>query len=488
MTIAVFTQGSILRHILVMTGANTITLLALVGSDLVDMYFLSQLGEQELAAAIGFSGILLFILTSVGMGLQIAVGALVAKAEGQRDRYQAKRLCTHTMLFAVLVTTLVTIPTWFSLEFLLSLLGARGHTLDLAVNYCRIVTLTAPVLVCGMCAIAALRAVGDARRSTFATLSAVVVTLILDPLLIIVFEMGIQGAAYTALVSRVVLMLVGLAVLSGVHRFLVGIDWSALRADIAAIAAIAGPAMLTTTATPIGSAYVVNIISAYGDSAVAGAATLERIMPVALSVIFGLSTAVGPIIAQNAGADRYDRVKKTINQAVWLDIVYVLVIWALLFLLRDVIITTFSAEGEAAYLISFSITYLSGFIMFMGMLFIAIAGFNNLSMASTATMFNLARVFAGLFPLVTLGSWWLGSAGVLAGESAAALLWGSCAFLVLRRRVKRMAKEHAKLTAAAPVVEDISPMAYSSGVSQMGAALETSNIQVQRPDNNSEAK
>ena len=72
---AVFVSGSIQKHILVMTTASAMGLVTLFTVDLVDMYFLSLLGEQELAAAIGFSGTLLFFLTAVSIGLQIAMGA-----------------------------------------------------------------------------------------------------------------------------------------------------------------------------------------------------------------------------------------------------------------------------------------------------------------------------------------------------------------------------------------------------------------------------
>ncbi len=75
---AVFLHGSTLRHVIIMTGASSIGLITLFAVDLVDMYFLSLLGQQELAAAIGFSGTLLFFLTAVSIGLQIAMGALVA--------------------------------------------------------------------------------------------------------------------------------------------------------------------------------------------------------------------------------------------------------------------------------------------------------------------------------------------------------------------------------------------------------------------------
>ncbi len=89
MTSAVFTQGSTLKHILVMTLASAVGLVTLFFVDLVDMYFLSLLGEKQLAAAVGYSGALLYFLTSGCIGLSIAMGANVARALGEGDRARA---------------------------------------------------------------------------------------------------------------------------------------------------------------------------------------------------------------------------------------------------------------------------------------------------------------------------------------------------------------------------------------------------------------
>ena len=68
MTRAVFTQGTTLRHVLVMTGASATGLLTMFSVDLVDMYFLTLLGEHELVAAVGYAGTLMFFLVAVSIG------------------------------------------------------------------------------------------------------------------------------------------------------------------------------------------------------------------------------------------------------------------------------------------------------------------------------------------------------------------------------------------------------------------------------------
>ncbi|MGS2722265.1 MATE family efflux transporter [Porticoccus sp. GXU_MW_L64] len=471
---AVFTQGSTLRHILVMTGASTVGLLTLFLVDLVDMYFLSLLGQEELAAAIGFSGTVLFFLTSVGIGLQIAMGALVSRAEGNHDRSLANRYCSSVLLFSFLLASLVTLPAWYWLEELLVFLGASGLTLQLAMDYSNILLPSTPILACGMCFAAALRAVGDARRSMYTTMGAAVVNAVLDPIFIFALGMEIEGAAVASVISRVALVVIGYWAVTRKHQLDCQPSWSAMKGDLGIIMPIAGPAMLTNLATPIGSSYVLKTMASFGDSAVAGAAILGRITPVAFALVFALSGAVGPIIGQNAGAANYQRVRRTLLNAMAVNVGYILLVWLALFLLSDTIVAMFGAQGDAAYLIHFYNTWLVIGFAFNGVLFIANAASNNLHRAAQASAFNFARALLGTVPLVYLGSQWFGAVGVIAGEMAGGLIWGSVAFAIVLWQVNRMEREH-RGAITQELVDNSCPAPFSSPRTQqaMGAGVDT---------------
>ena len=99
---------------------------------------------------------------------------------------------------------------------------------------------------------------------------------------------------------------------------------------------------------------------AFGDGAVAGWAIIGRIVPVAFGVIFALSGAVGPIIGQNFGARRFDRLKSTMRDSLTVTIVYVLAVWALLALFAGPIAALFGATGMARELIVFFCLFVAG--------------------------------------------------------------------------------------------------------------------------------
>lgn len=99
---AKFLEGNLFRHIAVMSLTASVGLMAVFIVDFVDMVFISMLGKAELAAAIGYAGALLFFTSSFGIGMAIAVGALVAIALGAGDEALAKRRATNALIYGVI--------------------------------------------------------------------------------------------------------------------------------------------------------------------------------------------------------------------------------------------------------------------------------------------------------------------------------------------------------------------------------------------------
>jgi Na+-driven multidrug efflux pump len=279
----------------------------------------------------------------------------------------------------------------------------------------------------------------------WATVLGSLVNAVLDPLFIFTLGWGLEGAAAASVVARVVVLVVAWHALSVVHKLPCRVSWSEFLADLRPIMAIAGPAVLTNIATPIGGSFVLMTMSRFGDSAVAGAAIMGRITPLAMAAVFALSGAIGPIVGQNAGAARYDRVRSTLASAAACNVVYVALVWLLLWLCADLIARAFSATGLARDLILFYCDFLAGAFVFNGLLFIANASFNNLRHAHWATAFNFGRALLGTIPAVYLGANWYGPRGVMGGEAVGAMLFGLLAMLAAFILVGRLERQHRPL-------------------------------------------
>ena len=196
------------------------------------------------------------------------------------------------------------------------------------------------------------------------------------------------------------------------------------RADLKPIAAIAIPAILTNIATPIGNSIVTRAVSEYGDSAVAGYAVVGRLMPLAFCVIFALSGAVGPIIGQNFGAQKYDRVRDTIRKAVWFVLMYTAAIWVILAFAQGFIAQQFGLGDEGADIMFWFAMVAAPLFFFNGTLFVSNASFNNLRRPVWSTWLNWLKNTLGVIPFIWVGAN-IGSApGIIVGQAIGGVVFG----------------------------------------------------------------
>jgi putative MATE family efflux protein len=435
-----FTQGSTLRHVLVMTGTGSVGLVAIFIVDFLNLFYISLLGEQELAAAIGYAGSLLFVVTSVSIGLTIGVTALVSRALGARDRATARRLAASGCVVMVVAMTLLAILVMAAIEPLVALLGATGRTAELAQRFLLMTLPSGPFLGLGMAFSGVLRSVGDARRAMWVTLAGGLVAAVADPILIFAFDLQLDGAAIATNLSRLALAVVGLHGVVRVHDLLAKPRLTAVVSDLPALSRIAGPAILTNVATPVANGYLTAALAPYGDAAVAAWAVIGRLIPVAFGAIFALSGSVGPIIGQNQGARLFDRVRQTLTDSLVAVTVYVLAVSLVLWLVQDGVVAVFVASGEAAELIRFYCRFVAVTFLFVGWLFVANACFNILGAPLYATAFNWGRATLGTIPFAMLGGALDGARGVLLGMGLGGALFGVVAVVVAYRIVDRLAR------------------------------------------------
>ncbi len=443
-----FVTGSTMKHVATMTMTGSIGLIAVFIVDALNLFYISMLGVEELAAAIGFAGTLSFFITSVAIGFTIATSALVSRALGRGDREDAARVGGASILYMAVTMVAVTAAVWPFLSDLARFLGATGETHALTTRFLQIVIPSTPLIAVGMATTGIMRGVGDARRAMYVTLSGGVATAILDPIFIFGFGLGLDGAAFATVISRVVLLSVGLYGAHKIHRLMKMPNLAGFKAALRPFFGIGLPAVLTQIATPIGNAYVTIEIASFGDAAVAGWAIIGRVTPVAFGVVFALSGAVGPILGQNYGARRYDRVYDALRDALIFTMLYVLAVWALLAVFSGQIASIFGATGEARELVVFFCVFVAGSFLFNGALFVANAAFNNLGYPTYSTMLNWGRSTLGVIPFVWFGAEYYGAKGAIAGWGLGVIFFGVAGVILAFRTVRGIGR---RMEEAAPL-------------------------------------
>ena len=434
-----FTTGSLMRHVLVMTAAGSVGLVAVFFVDLLSLLYVSRLGDTDLTAAVGYASQVSFLLVSVNIGLSIAIGALVSQALGAGDRARARRVAGSGTFHVAMVSGglgLLAMP--FTHE-ILALLGARGEALAVGSTYLRMTLPATMFLGVGMAFSAVLRGVGDAKRAMYTTLGGALVTACLDPVLIFGLHLGVTGAAIVLVVSRFSLLLVGWHGAVRVHDLVEKPRRAAVWADAGPVAIIAVPAVLTNLATPVANIYVMHVFSAFGEPVIAAFAIMDRVTPVGFGVLFALSGSVGPIMGQNFGAGAFARVREVLSDCYLLAAGYVVGFSLVLWFAAPLVILLFDAHGATADMLGFFCRASGILWLFLGGVFVANAAYNNLDRPILSAVVYWGRATLGTIPFVTRGAALDGPRGGYLGMVGGAAVFGCLAVAVSYRVVGRLA-------------------------------------------------
>ncbi|MEO9599699.1 MATE family efflux transporter [Parasphingorhabdus sp.] len=398
--------------------------------DFADLFYIAQLADSALTAAMGFAATILFIGTAFHIGLMIATSALAARHIGQGDPDRARRYLTNILVLSTIMILPLALLFFSFAPEILELAGADGTANQAATSYIRIVAPFMPFSVAAMVCSGFLRAHGAARRAMNVTLSMGITNAILDPIFIFGFEWGMNGAAIASVCAAVISAMVAIW---SIMKHYGGFDRFSLpnfRQDISPILAILIPAILTNVATPIGGFISYRFVADYSDDVIAGFAVIGRIVPVAFCLMFSLSGAVGPIIGQNFGALKFDRVRTTLQQATLFAFAYTLIIWPILYLLSGPISDAFHLQGEGRHVFWLFTALLTPLFFFNGMLFISNAGCNNLGHPTWSTVMNWLRNTVGLLPFLWIGRELYGLDGIIIAPAIGGIVFGIAGYAV----------------------------------------------------------
>ncbi len=436
-----FVVGSTMRHVLVMTGTGAAGLVAIFMVDLVSLLYISWLNDPSMTAGVGLATVVMFFTISINVGLMIPVGALVSRALGARRPDDARRLATSCGILMTAIAAAVSVVVLIMLPVILKAMGGHDRTYDVAHSFLWIALPSNAVMALSMGLSTVLRAAGDAKRSMYATLSVAVVTVVLDPLLIFGLDMQADGAALTIGIARFVTLYVSYRYVTRIHNLLAVPSWSGLLHDARPFLAIAVPAILTNIAAPAANAFFTGVVARFGDQIIAASAIIDRVTPVAFAGLFALAGAIGPVLGQNWGAQRYDRMKQILKDALTITVIYVGCVWLILFLVQVPLTRAFNAPEQTAELVQF-FCQLSGFIwLFIGLVLVSNASFNNLGYPLLSTFFNWGRATLGMIPFAYFGAQVAGPKGALVGIGLGSVAFGIAAAITAFWTIRRLERQ-----------------------------------------------
>ncbi len=421
-------------------------IISMVAFNLVDTYFVGQLGTQELAA-LSFTFPVIMVIFSVVQGLGIGATALISKSIGQKNRNKAARETTDSLGLAVVIAGAFIVVGLFTTYPTFRLLGADEELIPLISSYMTIWYFALFFVTIPFVGNSAIRAVGDPKTPSYIMIFAVIINAILDPILIFgwgpIQPMGLQGAAIATAVSRGLTMILSLYILRYREKL---ITFDVPTKDVLfgcwrSILYIALPSGLSRIVVPVATGIITAILADYGAAAVAGYGVGTRIEFLASSLLFALSASIGPFVGQNLGSRKFERIRTGIRISNRFAVLYGLGIWIVLIGLSDGIASIFTQDPAARGIVKLFLWILPAGIGLQGVLSIVNSNLNTLNKPLIASMIIVVQMLAIGVPIIYAGSALWGEAGVFAGLALTYIVGGLISFVFNRRILQEIEKQ-----------------------------------------------
>ena len=437
------TSGSIFKHLMKMTLPMMIGIISLVAFNLVDTYYVGQLGDRELAA-LSFTFPVVTVIFSLVQGLGIGATAIVSRSIGKGDLTSAASETTNSLFLGVFIAGLFVIFGLSTIQFAFRTLGAEEDLIPMISEYMEVWYIAVLFVVVPFIGNSAMRATGDAKTPSMIMLFAVIVNAVLDPLFIFGIgpfpEMGIKGAALATAISRFFTLVLSLYVLS-TKKKLISLNMRPFKeiwACWSKVLYIGLPTGLSRMITPISASVITALLATYGEFAVAAYGVGTRVEFLSASLLVALSTAISPFTGQNWGAERIDRIQKALHISGIFSITWGLLMAILLYFFSGSIASVFTDDASVIKTTTLFLTIVPISFGFQGIAMIVNANLNTMNRPFTASILIIVQMIVIYLPLAYMGSSIDGIRGIFIALTITYFLGGTFSFLTSLISLKRI--------------------------------------------------
>ena len=432
---------SLSKQLFQMTWPMMFGVLSLMSFQLVDSAFIGQLGILPLAAQ-GFTMPLQMVIIGLQVGLGIATTAVIARVLGAQQPQKAKQLGGLVIILGAVMVFTMCFIIWFSRGPILSLLGAQADVFPVIDSYWPVWLASCWTGAMIYFAYSVCRANGDTKLPGLMMVITSILNMILDPIFIFHFDLGLNGAAWATILS----FSIGFCIIlpSIFKRHWISFSWHDLpiAQSIKELNAVMSPAMMSQLLPPLSSMMATKIIAGFGAAAVAGWAMASRIEFFAIVVVLALTMSIPPMVGKMLGAKQFDDIQKLIRIAAKFVLTWQIGLAILLFIVAKPLANLLSTDSNVISVIQAYLMWVPISLSSLGICMLMVSVCNALGVSMRALTISMLRLFACFLPMIWLGSTLFGLHGVFMGALVGNTMAGIMAWIMYNKAVYNLQKKH----------------------------------------------
>lgn len=270
---------------------------------------------------------------------------------GKKDDRQAEKILGNCTLMLVIMAIILTAIFLIWGETILLVFGASEKTITYALDYMRIYAMGTIFVQLALGLNAFINAQGYARMGMLTVAIGAICNIILDPILIFQFSLGVKGAALATIISQGISSVWVVYFLTS-KKSTLKIKFSNLKLDhqviLPCLALGLSPFIMQFTESVISVCFNTSLLKYGGDIAVGSMTILTSVMQFSMLPLQGLTQGAQPIISFNYGAKNIDRVKNTFKLLLKCSLAYSMLLWAIAIFIPDVFVYIFTNDNNLA--------------------------------------------------------------------------------------------------------------------------------------------
>ena len=373
--------------------------------NVVDRIYIGHIPEVGATAltGVGVTFPLIMIISAFAslIGMGGAPRAAIMMGKGKND--SAEEILGNSVISLGIISIILMVFFLIFNNKLLLLFGASENTLSYASSYMNIYTLGTLFVQISLGLNMFITTQGFAKTSMMTVLIGAIINIILDPIFIFVFNMGVQGAALATIISQAVSAIWVLRFLTGkttklkIRKQYLNIKLSVI---LPVIALGISPFIMQSTESILMICFNFSLLKYGGDLAVGAMAILSSVMQFTLMPIMGLTQGAQPIISFNYGARKPKRVKKAFKLLLLSSISYTIIIWLLTMVAPSIFASLFTSSKELIEITSWALRIYMGASLLMGIQLACQQTFIAIGNAKASIFLAILRKIILLIPLI----------------------------------------------------------------------------------------
>ena len=398
-----FENAPVRKAVFTMAIPTIISMLVVVVYNMADTYFIGKTNDEMQVAAVSLATPVFMLFMALGNLFGIGGCSSISRALGEKNDERAKKISAFCCYSSVCIGIIMIILFMTCMDWILKIIKASPNTIDYAREYLTYVAFGAPFIMFATAFGNIVRGEGATKSSMIGNLIGTVVNIILDPIMILVLDMGVKGAAIATVIGNICasIFYIGYFIFKKNTALSIKLKYFSARENIAfGVLAIGIPASLNNMLMSVANILLNNVLVKYGDIPVAGMGVAMKANMLAVLLQIGLCTGIQPLIGYSYGAGNKKRLKSVFKFTALCAIIMGTALTVLLAVFREGIISSFI---DKPYVVDTGIKMMMALQIscpVLGILFLCVNTLQGMGKALPSLILTLCRQGVAFIPLL----------------------------------------------------------------------------------------